>query len=93
MSFPSSGRLPDPQIETESPALASEFLTTEPPGKSIVIHRGNQSVYCKEVQHFLYKEREMILKYGHNPGLNPDTFWSCGMKEKAEFMFELLELW
>ena len=31
--FPSPGDLPDPGIETASPALAGGFLTTEPPGK------------------------------------------------------------
>ena len=35
LSFPSPGDLPDPGIEptsSESPALAGEFFTTEPPG-------------------------------------------------------------
>ena len=32
---PSSGDLPDPGIEPVSPALASRFFTTEPPGKPI----------------------------------------------------------
>ena len=31
--FPSPGDLPDPGIETESPALAGGFFTTEPSGK------------------------------------------------------------
>ena len=33
--FPSSGDLPDPGMEPESPALAGGFLTTEPPGKPL----------------------------------------------------------
>ena len=33
LPFPSPGDLPDPGIEPTSPTLASEFLTTEPPGK------------------------------------------------------------
>ena len=33
MSFP--GDLPDPGVEPMSPALMSEFFTTEPPGKPI----------------------------------------------------------
>ena len=33
LPFPSSGDLPDPGIEPRSPALASGFLSTEPPGK------------------------------------------------------------
>lgn len=35
----------------------------------------------------------MVLNYRQNPGLNSGTFWCCGVKEKAEFMFESLELW
>ena len=31
--FPSPGNLPNPGIEPTSPALASRFFTTEPPGK------------------------------------------------------------
>ena len=33
LSFPPTGDLPNPGIETESPALAGRFFTTEPPGK------------------------------------------------------------
>ena len=32
-SFPSPGDLPNPGIESMSPALAGGFFTTEPPGK------------------------------------------------------------
>ena len=42
--FPPPGNLPDPEIESESPALAREFLTTKPPGKPM-----NTRVGC----HFL----------------------------------------
>ena len=31
-SFPPPGDLPDPGIESVSPALAGDFFTTEPPG-------------------------------------------------------------
>ena len=31
--FPSPGDLPHPEMESESPALAGRFFTTEPPGK------------------------------------------------------------
>ena len=34
LSFPSPGDLPDPGIESASPALAGRFFTAEPPGKS-----------------------------------------------------------
>ena len=33
LPFPSPGDLPDPGIESMSPALAGGFFTTEPPGK------------------------------------------------------------
>ena len=33
LPFPPPGDLPDPGIESASPALAGEFFTTEPPGK------------------------------------------------------------
>ena len=37
--FPPPVDLPDPGTEPSSPALASEFFTTEPPGEStIIIH-------------------------------------------------------
>ena len=34
LSFPSPGDIPGSEIESMSPALASEFFTTEPPGKA-----------------------------------------------------------
>ena len=34
LPFPSPGDLPDPGIESTSPALAGRCFTTEPPGKS-----------------------------------------------------------
>ena len=33
LPFPSPGDLPDPGIETGSPALEADALTSEPPGK------------------------------------------------------------
>ena len=33
---PSSGDLPNPEIEPVFPTLAGRFFTTEPPGKSLV---------------------------------------------------------
>ena len=35
LPFPSPGHLPDPGIESASPALAGGFFTTEPPGKPL----------------------------------------------------------
>ena len=36
LPFLSPGDLPNPGIETESPALSGKFFTTEPPGKSLI---------------------------------------------------------
>ena len=38
--FPSPGDLPDPGIETRSPALQADSLPSEPPGKCHVGGRG-----------------------------------------------------
>ena len=38
LPFPSPGNLPDPEIESTSPAPAGGFLTTKPPGKPIHVH-------------------------------------------------------
>ena len=37
LPFPPPGDLLDPEMELESPALAGESVTTEPPGKSLYI--------------------------------------------------------
>ena len=39
MPFPSPEDLPNLGIEPESPALASRFSATEPPGKAIVTNK------------------------------------------------------
>ena len=50
LSFPSPGDLPDPGIKSMSPALACEFFTTEPPGKTrpqIRLHKGKGTGYLQ----------------------------------------------
>ena len=37
LPFPPSGGLPDPGVESKSPALAGGFFTSEPPGKPLII--------------------------------------------------------
>ena len=37
LPFPSPGDLPDPEIEPESPTLASGFFTTEPPERYTIL--------------------------------------------------------
>ena len=38
LPFPSPGDLPDPGIEPRSPAFQADALTSEPPGKPIIIN-------------------------------------------------------
>ena len=40
LPFPSPGDLPNPGIEPRSPTLQADALTSEPPGKSLLEHRG-----------------------------------------------------
>ena len=42
LSFPSPEDLPDPGMEPASPALASGFFTTEPPGKPLKLTDNNK---------------------------------------------------
>ena len=37
LAFPAPGDLPDPGIETASPALSGRFFNNEPPGKPVVV--------------------------------------------------------
>ena len=47
LPFPSPGDLPDPGIEPRSPALQSDALTSEPPGKP---PRGYSSKEMQEIR-------------------------------------------
>ena len=58
LPFPSPGELPDPGIEPGSPELASGFITTELPGKSI------------KYFYFLLKISVSWRPPWHLPGLN-----------------------
>ena len=46
LPFPSPGDLPNPGIESGSPALTGRFFTTEPPGKPHSLFRSVQSLSC-----------------------------------------------
>ena len=51
LPFPSPGDLPNPGIEPVSPthpALAGEFLTTEPPGKLYMTYISEALIYTVE---------------------------------------------
>ena len=47
LSFPSSGDLPDPEIEPGSPALQADSFPSEPPGANCQRHL-EFSEYCEE---------------------------------------------
>ena len=48
LPFASPGDLPNPGMETGSPALQVDFLTVEPPGKSFI----NVFLVTNHVEHF-----------------------------------------
>ena len=39
LPFPSPGDIPDPGIEPKSPVLQADALSSEPPGKILIIHK------------------------------------------------------
>ena len=55
MPFPSPGHLPKPEMKPTSPALASRFFTTEPPGKLIL---------------YLHTHSSAVFRRKHDPGLD-----------------------
>ena len=48
LPFPSPGDLPDPGIESRSPALQADALPSEPPGKSLVAQLGKNPPAMQE---------------------------------------------
>ena len=78
LPFPPLGNLPDPGMETESPAspaIAGIFFTTAPPGKPL---KGSMLVLKLELAHFL-EFHEGIRSQGSLAGSSAlsqvDTFW------------------
>ena len=68
LPFPSPGDLPNPEIKSESPALAGRFFSTEPPGKppSSIDIISNTALICifpspRAHQHFLGFSRPPIF--------------------------------
>ena len=73
LPFPTPGDLPDPGIETASPAspaMISGFFTTEPPGQPLcIIEQVNKGLYCSVflinslgTQDYKYR---ILLRYTH----------------------------
>ena len=63
--FPSPGDLPDPGIESASPALAGRFFTAEPPGEPLdfLPHVKQNYLYIKSKQENLcgYRDKDLGL--------------------------------
>ena len=61
LPFPSPGHLPNPEIESMSPALAGRFFTTEPLGKPYNVpvvpsHPGTGILFSKYRETYFRKE-------------------------------------
>ena len=50
LPFPSPEDLPDPGIESGSPALQADSLMSEPPGKPRICKEGGKILVCKEAR-------------------------------------------
>ena len=59
LPFPSPGDLPNPGIESSSPAFQADAITSEPPGKPY----NTLKIYlcCQKWQHFLLSHRRIIF--------------------------------
>ena len=58
LPFPSPGDLPDPRIEPGSPALYTDALPSEPPGKSFIrLKRGNRRSKRNQERMWSWKSR------------------------------------
>ena len=58
LPFPSPRDLPDPGIESESPALQADALTSEPPGKPKGNHKQQQKVTLQNGRKYLQMMRQ-----------------------------------
>ena len=58
LPFSSPGDLPDPGIKPASPALAGQFFTVEPPGKSYgVMKYSNKLIVAMDAQLYEYNKK------------------------------------
>ena len=69
--FPSPGDLPNPEIESVSPALQTDSLLSEPPGKPEIVSRGFLggvgSVFSLKIMKWKPKEMVICLKHSILP--------------------------
>ena len=62
LPFPSSGDLPDPEMETASPALAGRFFSTESPEKPDAIYIYIYVCVCVCVLYiYIYKSEFFLM--------------------------------
>ena len=67
---PSPGDLPEPGIKSTSPAMASGFFTTEPPGKPIELNIFQLSRYVQELQTDTKMDKQLCRLCPRIPLLN-----------------------
>ena len=98
LPFPTAGDLPNPGVETTSPALAGGFFTTEPPGKQTLFltscpsyfswQEGSDSILCglNHRSHLdLEMEKSMIHKnISECPQKGAVLTWVWRLKEKKK---------
>ena len=77
LTFPSPGDLPNPGIETRSPALQADLLTSEPPGKPIKVN----NVYSSEDT--INRLKRKTIKWER-------TFIACTSNKALKWITELL---
>ena len=76
MPFPSPGDLPDPRIEPRSPALQSDSLLTEPPGKPIQDSESEREVKSLSRVRFFAILWTVAYQAPPSMGFSRQEFWS-----------------
>ena len=61
LPFPSPGDLPDPGVESVSPALQADALLSEPPGKSGVCKKKKKNPSKSEIEIHVDSARNRLL--------------------------------
>ena len=86
---PSPRDLPDPGIEPESPALQSDYLPSEPPGKPLVHQNGEPFYYFQMM--LVVKNLPTFLRNVREEGLTPGSGRSPGGGHSNPLQFSCLE--
>ena len=67
LPFPSPGALPDPGIEPGSPALQTDALPSEPPGKHTIASLQIKSIYPSNIKGYWGFRKHCIQSTWHVP--------------------------